>query len=110
MGAREWPCASGCQVSEGTRGPGGVPAPAAPARAAWCGGAKVVLCRRRAGVLRPVPEPEVEQRCLADYDTQHSASSASHSLSAVAGIRPRTCVSQAGNRAARTPPREPRKA
>jgi transposase len=28
-----------------------------------------VLRRQRAGVLRPVPEPEVEQRNLADYDT-----------------------------------------
>jgi transposase len=27
------------------------------------------LRRERAGVLRPVPETEVEQRCLADYDT-----------------------------------------
>jgi transposase len=27
------------------------------------------LRRQRAGVLRPVPEPDVEQRCLADYDT-----------------------------------------
>ena len=27
------------------------------------------LRRQRAGVLRPAPEPEVEQRCLADYDT-----------------------------------------
>ena len=26
------------------------------------------LRRQRAGMLRPVPEPEVEQRCLADYD------------------------------------------
>jgi transposase len=26
------------------------------------------LRRQRAGALRPVPEPEVEQRCLADYD------------------------------------------
>jgi transposase len=26
------------------------------------------LRRQRAGLLRPVPEPEVEQRCLADYD------------------------------------------
>jgi transposase len=26
------------------------------------------LRRHRAGALRPVPEPEVEQRCLADYD------------------------------------------
>jgi transposase len=26
------------------------------------------LRRQRAGVLRPAPEPEVEQRCLADYD------------------------------------------
>jgi transposase len=28
-----------------------------------------VLRRQRMGVLRPAPEPEVEQRCLADYDT-----------------------------------------
>jgi uncharacterized cysteine cluster protein YcgN (CxxCxxCC family) len=28
-----------------------------------------VLRRERVGVLRPVGEPEVEQRCLADYDT-----------------------------------------
>jgi transposase len=28
-----------------------------------------VLRRERVGVLRPVPAPEVEQRCLADYDT-----------------------------------------
>jgi transposase len=28
-----------------------------------------VLRRKRIGVVRPVPEPEVEQRCLADYDT-----------------------------------------
>jgi hypothetical protein len=27
------------------------------------------LRRQRAGRLRPVPEPEVEQRNLADYDT-----------------------------------------
>jgi transposase len=27
------------------------------------------LRRQRVGVLRPAPEPEVEQRCLADYDT-----------------------------------------
>jgi transposase len=27
------------------------------------------LRRQRIGVLRPAPEPEVEQRCLADYDT-----------------------------------------
>jgi len=27
------------------------------------------LRRERVGVLRPVPEPDVEQRCLADYDT-----------------------------------------
>ena len=27
------------------------------------------LRRQRTGVLRPAPEPEVEQRCLADYDT-----------------------------------------
>jgi transposase len=27
------------------------------------------LRRKRIGVLRPVPEPEVEVRCLADYDT-----------------------------------------
>jgi transposase len=27
------------------------------------------LRSHRVGVLRPVPEPEVEQRCLADYDT-----------------------------------------
>jgi hypothetical protein len=26
------------------------------------------LRRQRAGVLRPAPEPEVELRCLADYD------------------------------------------
>ena len=26
------------------------------------------LRRQRAAILRPVPEPEVEQRCLADYD------------------------------------------
>jgi transposase len=28
-----------------------------------------VLRRKRIGMLRPAPEPEVEQRCLADYDT-----------------------------------------
>lgn len=28
-----------------------------------------VLRRKRIGVVRPAPEPEVEQRCLADYDT-----------------------------------------
>ncbi len=28
-----------------------------------------VLRRGRIGVLRPAPEPEVEQRCLSDYDT-----------------------------------------
>jgi hypothetical protein len=28
-----------------------------------------VLRRRRIGLLRPAPEPEVEQRRLADYDT-----------------------------------------
>jgi transposase len=28
-----------------------------------------VLRRNRMGVVRPAPEPEVEQRCLADYDT-----------------------------------------
>ncbi|MFQ6332147.1 IS21 family transposase [Nocardia sp. CWNU-33] len=28
-----------------------------------------VLRRRRIGALRPAPEPEVEQRCLTDYDT-----------------------------------------
>lgn len=27
------------------------------------------LRRQRVGVLRPAPEPEVEQRALADYDT-----------------------------------------
>lgn len=27
------------------------------------------LRRKRIGVLRPAPEPEVEVRCLADYDT-----------------------------------------
>ena len=27
------------------------------------------LRRQRVGVLRPAPEPEVEQRCLADYDS-----------------------------------------
>jgi hypothetical protein len=27
------------------------------------------LRRERVGMLRPVPEPEVEQRRLADYDT-----------------------------------------
>jgi transposase len=27
------------------------------------------LRRQRVGVVRPAPEPEVEQRCLADYDT-----------------------------------------
>jgi hypothetical protein len=27
------------------------------------------LRRQRVGALRPAPEPEVEQRCLADYDT-----------------------------------------
>jgi hypothetical protein len=27
------------------------------------------LRRGRIGVLRPAPEPEVEQRCLTDYDT-----------------------------------------
>jgi hypothetical protein len=27
------------------------------------------LRRERVGVLRPVTEPDVEQRCLADYDT-----------------------------------------
>jgi hypothetical protein len=27
------------------------------------------LRRQRAGVLRPAPEPEVEQRALVDYDT-----------------------------------------
>ena len=26
------------------------------------------LRRQRVGMLRPAPEPEVEQRCLADYD------------------------------------------
>ena len=28
-----------------------------------------VLRRKRIGVVRPAPEPEVQQRCLADYDT-----------------------------------------
>ena len=28
-----------------------------------------VLRRKRIGVVRPAPEPDVEQRCLADYDT-----------------------------------------
>jgi transposase len=28
-----------------------------------------VLRRKRIGMLRPAPEPDVEQRCLADYDT-----------------------------------------
>jgi transposase len=28
-----------------------------------------VLRRKRIGVVQPVPEPDVEQRCLADYDT-----------------------------------------
>ena len=28
-----------------------------------------MLRRERTGVLRPAPEPEVELRCLADYDT-----------------------------------------
>lgn len=28
-----------------------------------------VLRRKRIGVVRPAPEPEVEQRCLTDYDT-----------------------------------------
>jgi transposase len=28
-----------------------------------------VLRRKRIGMLRPAPEPEVEVRCLADYDT-----------------------------------------
>jgi transposase len=28
-----------------------------------------VLRRKRIGLLRPAPEPEVEQRCLVDYDT-----------------------------------------
>jgi len=27
------------------------------------------LRRKRIGALRPVPEPDVEVRCLADYDT-----------------------------------------
>jgi hypothetical protein len=27
------------------------------------------LRRERVGALRPAPQPEVEQRCLADYDT-----------------------------------------
>jgi hypothetical protein len=27
------------------------------------------LRRKRIGVLRPAPAPEIEQRCLADYDT-----------------------------------------
>jgi hypothetical protein len=29
----------------------------------------MLLRRERIGLLRPVPEPEVEIRCLADYDT-----------------------------------------
>ena len=31
--------------------------------------AATLLRRERIGLLRPVPEPEVEIRCLADYDT-----------------------------------------
>jgi hypothetical protein len=33
------------------------------------GDGEVVLRRKRIGVVRPAPEPDVEQRCLADYDT-----------------------------------------
>ena len=32
-----------------------------------------VLRRKRIGMLRPAPEPEVEVRCLADYDTALAA-------------------------------------
>lgn len=28
-----------------------------------------ILRRQRIGILRPAPEPEVQLRCLADYDT-----------------------------------------
>jgi hypothetical protein len=31
--------------------------------------AATLLRRDRIGLIRPAPEPEVAQRCLADYDT-----------------------------------------
>jgi transposase len=44
------------------------------------------LRRNRAGPLRPAPEPEVEQRCLADYDTALGLDGAGGAADADGGV------------------------